>query len=260
MPTILYIFVTTNRADQYLNPIIFTVDNRNVKKVVFVEIIKQNGQQVKAEKILKNVYDFARHLTEGYYLKHKPQKSISLIEFYNSSELERIKSLYKKCLMDKITWDKLEIYETDLYTFIISLSKAKEDLIIDLTCVSKPYLADVFSCCLLNKIDRVFTFDLIIEPNFNEPWKMLFHELEEGTDFLYINLTKTSNINQVSKLISFRTFPRILVIILTGILVVIVLLLNFWLGNQSIVIQILNLIATVFTILSYLLLFIPQRK
>lgn len=255
----LYLFITSERSDQYLNPIIHCL-KLGIRKVIFVEVIKPQGKQVKAKIMCENVYNFANKLSDGYYI-NKNQELIDLSKCYPVDKLENIKLIYKQCSLGYISWDHESIHYNDLKTYINALSKQKEKSIVDLTCVSKSYLVDIVLCCLLYNLDSVYSFELILEKlKFEEPWTMLIHELTDGQDYLYVNLVKTSIVHQISNLITFRTLPTITLISVTVLCVLIALIINFWIDNDNAILSVLNIVATILTISSYCLYFIPLRK
>jgi hypothetical protein len=60
----LYIFVTSDRPDQYLNPIVHCIF-RGTKRIVFVQIEDSKIEQVQLNLLCKNVYDLIQNLSLG---------------------------------------------------------------------------------------------------------------------------------------------------------------------------------------------------
>ncbi|MDF5713816.1 MAG: hypothetical protein PUP93_07965, partial [Rhizonema sp. NSF051] len=190
----LYIFVTTDRPDQYLNSIVHCI-LRGTKRIVFIQIEDSKVEQIQLNLLRTNVYNLIQNLSLGsykYYTGDHKDTAIKLDNDYNPSELATLKTLYIPCLIDNIKWeiDRIKYLELKQYTSDL-LKQLGKNLILDVTAVNKAYIGDLFACCLLNNITELRTFELLIKPNFNKPWKMLIHNLEEDKQYRYLNLVET---------------------------------------------------------------------
>jgi len=258
----LYIFVTSDRPDQYINSIVHCVQN-GTNRVVFFQIEYSKNKQVSLNLLRTNVYDLIKNLSLGsykYYIGNNANTIIPLDNEYNISELTKLKTFYSNILGDKIKWETEKIEYRDLRKRLSSLEKnMKEDIILDVTGVSKGYLVDIVVCCLLENIDRVYTFELVERPNYDEPWKMLIHELENGKRYKYTNLVETPIFEESSKEILIRTTPLRISIIGTTLFIALTLAATFILGNNSIVTQVISTIGTALGITSFFFIYFPIR-
>jgi hypothetical protein len=132
-------------------------------------------------------------------------------------------------------------------------------MIIDITAVAKAYVGDIFACCLLENISELCTFELLVKPDFDKPWKTLIHELEEGTGYRYTNLVETAVFKESAKAILIRTTPLFISIIGTIVFLVLVLAATFIFGSNSVFIQIMSTVGTALGIISFLLIYFPVR-
>lgn len=162
------------------------------------------------------------------------------------------------CLTDSIDWTVERIQYLNLRRYISALSKRK-NIIVDVTSVSKVYVGDIFACSLLENIDQLYTFELIVKPDFDKPWRTLIHELIEGKAYRYTNLVETPIFKEINKSILMRTTPLLISIIGTILFVTVTLVATFILGFSSVFIQIVSTIGTVLGITSFFLLYFPVR-
>lgn len=132
-------------------------------------------------------------------------------------------------------------------------------MIVDVTSVSKVYIGDIFACSLLENIDRLYTFELLIKPDFDKPWKTLIHELVESKAYRYTNLVETPIFKESNKSILIRTTPLLISIIGTVLFITAALMATFILGFSSVFIQLVNIVGTVLSIISFLLIYFPIR-
>lgn len=258
----LYIFVTSDRPDQYLNPIAYWLQ-KGVQRVIFVQIDNPVTTQANADVICRDVYDLTYQLSQGkykYYVGNLKGQEVSLSQKYSSiKKFDEIKKRYESYLVGNVTWDKETVNYTELKRYIRSLSQVRQQPIIDISCVSKSYIGDILSCCLLSNFKNLFVFDFLIEPDFSQPWKILIHDLNENSDFRCVNLVKTSIFQENLRTVLIRTTPLVLSIAATLIFVVLALIANFVLGNNNAIIQILSVVSAVLGIIAFVLTLFPLR-
>jgi hypothetical protein len=256
----LYIFVTTDRPDQYLNSIVHWIE-KGVKHVVFVQVEDIRIEQVQLNLLKANVYDLLRNLAEGVYQYCTGVLKGQLVELdaeYNPEDLGKLKLKYSLCLTDGVDWTIERIQYLNLRSYISSLGKRK-DVIVDVTSVSKVYISDILACSLLENLDQLYTFELLVKPDFDKPWKTLVHELLEGKAYRYTNLTETPIFRESRKSILIRTTPLLVSIVGTALFITITLVATWVLGFSSIFIQVVSTIGTVLGIISFFLIYFPLR-
>lgn len=260
----LYIFVTTDRPDQYLNPIAYWLkEDVSIQRIVFVQINNPLTTQAKANAVCRDVYDLTYQLSQGkykYYIGNLKGQEVSLDQMYSDSKkLDAIKERYASYLVGSVIWDREIVDYTKLRSYIRSLGRMKEKPIIDISCVSKSYVGDILSCCLLSNFNNLVVFDFLIEPNYSQPWKILIHGLNENIDFRYVNLVKTIIFQENLRAVFIRTTPLIASIAATLLFVVLALIANFVLGNNNAIIQVLSVVSAVLGIVAFVLTFFPLR-
>ena len=256
----LYIFVTTDRPDQYLNSIVHCIE-KGTKHIVFVQVEDSRTEQVQLNLLRTNVYNLLQNLSAGvykYYTGAFKDKVVQLDPEYSADDLAKLKARYSLCLTDGINWTIERVQYLNLRRYISVLGKRK-DVIVDVTSVSKVYIGDIFACSLLENIDKLYTFELLIKPDFDKPWKTLIHELLEGKAYRYTNLVETPIFKESNKSILIRTTPLLISIIGTVLFITAALVATFIFGFSSIFIQGISTIGTVLGIISFLLIYFPVR-
>ncbi|MGB5631623.1 MAG: hypothetical protein WBM86_02430 [Waterburya sp.] len=257
----LYIFVTTDRPDQYLNSIVHCIEE-GTKKIVFVQVENNSIEQVQLNILKNNVYDLLHNLSEGCYKyytgKHKGLL-VKLNDKYSNDELTNLKVKYSRCLKDDIDWTKDRVSYLNLRSYISTLSKNK-NVFFDVTAISKIYIGDIFACSLVEDINNLCTFELLVKPNFDEPWKTLIHDLAVKKLYKYINLVETPIFKNSRKSILIRTTPLFISILGTLLFIGIAITATFFFGFSSVFIQSISTIAAVLGIISFFLIYFPIRS
>lgn len=273
----LYIFVTSNRPDQYLNPIVHCLEN-GTRNVVLVKVEETNSEEVALNLLKSNVYDLLQNLAHGnykYYLKPDAGKVVNLdgIRYdtaipSEAQKLSHMQSRYALWLGDNVEWNIKRIKYSKLRQYLASLSK--KNILIDVTAVSKVYISDILACALLEGIEHVHTFELLTAPNYEEPWRTLLHdllteeksagnELRQKRLYEYPNLVETPIFKEGSKSILVKTTPLLFSIVGTVLFVCITLVASFIFGFGSILMQAVGTVGTVLGIISFFLLYFPVR-
>lgn len=258
---VLYIFVTSDRPDQYLNPIVYCL-SKGINRIVFVQITRPGVQQIQINTLCRNVYDLIYNLSTGiykYYTGKDQGKEVSLTTKYTDTELSDLKARYKLCLSNDIKWDTESFEYSGMKQAITSLNNREKNSIFDITSVSKSFMGDIIACCLLENIQKLCTFEITGKLNFGEPWKMMIHELKEGKSFNYINIVQTPVFQERAKQILIRTTPLIICVVSTIACVVLALTTTFILGESHVVSKSMNAIGIALGIVSFFLIFFPVR-
>lgn len=144
----LYIFVTSDRPDVYINTIGYCVDNFDISRIVLLEILKDKGQRSATEAHLRSVRNNIREqlslLQENRYEYYdrkvgKPvQKELCLEDYH----LERYARIAKQNIETQV------IFYESLEQEINSLLQANDDnCIFDVSGLSKGLLVDVYMLC-----------------------------------------------------------------------------------------------------------------
>lgn len=190
----LYVFVTSDTPDLYINTIGYCLDHYDIKKVIFLGIVEDRGQRERVKSSLvtikERVTQQLKLLQEGEYLYREQStgqwktKNIE-IENYNKRRYARIAE--QTIDAQVITYD---ILDTTLAGFI-----SNNDAVFDLSGVLKTFLIDVYTLLLVNGINNVFVFELKLpKRTFDE--RELIHNLSlDRRDYEYVNVAKSRYTN-----------------------------------------------------------------
>lgn len=266
----LYLFVTSDRPDQYLNPILHCLQReKDLNKIVFLSI--ENGPEGNmsspARFVRENVESFLSSLAyEGkykYFMEDKKVKETDLQTKYSPEELATLKEKYASLKSRRVAWTDNEIDYEKLKEELAGIHKAEPDSIFDVSAVHKSYLGDIFAIGLVEGIHNICTFKLNKKENFAEPWKSLFHELEfkkpgdKGYD--YVNLTKRHIYVECTKSIFNRQPPLVLSLLIAIILLIALIITSFVFGSTNWLALIISGVATIASVLSLFFLFFPPK-
>jgi len=265
----LYIFVTTERPDVYLNSIAYLLNKNEINQIFLIQIQDNKIEPVITLTSLKlNIYSLLENLASGFYRYYTGIHKDTLIDLsneYQNHELADLKSKYSvwrsQLISDNIGFEIVPaIKYSELKKYISSIYKRNKNIIIDISSVSKIYIADLVACCLIENIENLCTFDLIDPPNYDEPWKILIHNLDEGRQYKYSNLVETPIFKEIVKAILFRTTPLLISIVGTVLFVSLILVASFFFGGLTgFFAQVVSLVGTVLGIISFFLIYFPIR-
>lgn len=271
----LYIFVTSERPDQYLNSIVYCLLKKSICKVKLLYIKGFSGETGLVNDpnisislaVSRKVQSLLEDLSMGNYKFHVGERagdSINLQNVYSEKKLIHIQFMYKQCLDKKVKWDNDDINYLDLRRELVSINKKEPNAIFDVTAVKKSLLGDIMSCSIIEGIHNLYTFDLKIKPNYDEPWIMLFHELETDNSksnfYQYINIVDTPIFRECSNSILVRTLPIKISLIAAFVLLSVILIFYYHYGEINWVIQIAFIVASIASLLSLFLNFFPPRN
>ena len=256
----LYLFVTTDRPDQYINSIIYWIE-RGVENLVLLQVEDHRVNQVELNLLRNRIFTLTQCLAMGkykYFHESGLDEVIGLETQYSAVELGKLQAKYTPCLSDRIGWSIKRIHYANLKDYIFQLAK-NGAVAVDVTSVDKGYIGDLIACSLLAGLKGIFIFKLLVKPSFEEPWTMLYHHLQEGKDYRYLNIIETQVFRDCRKSILIRTTPLILSIAGTTLLLLGVLIASFIFGFDSGFMKVISAIGTVLGISSFWLIFLPVR-
>lgn len=192
----LYIFVTSDIPDVYINVIGYCLEHYKISKINYLGIVKDRGQKLtmdqKLEEIKKNVSEQLALLQEGKY-KYKNKD----VRQWNTKSID-IKN-HEKQRYNKIATQRIEfctlVYDdidNEINTF---LRLNNNQCIFDVSAISKSYLVDVYNLLLSKGITEVYTFELKFKTRSYDE-KELIHNLSQDTgDYDYYCLAKSNYTN-----------------------------------------------------------------
>lgn len=256
----LCLFVTTDRPDQYINSIMYWIE-RGIEEIVLLQVEDPRINQVELNLLRNRIFSLIQCLAIGQYKSFRDSgldEVISLETQYSAVELGKIQARYVPCLSDRVGWNTKRIHYAKLKDFVFQLAK-NGAVAVDVTSVDKGYIGDLVACSLLAGLNGLFIFKLLVKPNFEKPWTMLYHHLHDGNDYRYLNIIETQVFRECSRSILIRTTPLILSIAGTILLLSVVLIASFMLGFDSGFMKVVSAIGTVLGISSFWLIFLPVR-
>ncbi len=271
MAEALYLFVTSERPDQYLNPTLHCLQHKNLSKIVFLYVENRAGSESEtsssARSVRENVESLLASLAyEGkykYFTGKMKGKEVDLQTVYLPDILASIKQKYSLLKDRKVPWLDKEIDYFNLREELTKIHKEEPEAIFDVSAVSKGYLGDIFAIGVLEGIDQIYTFNLNKGANFDEPWKSLYHELvfrkADSNGYDYTNLTKTYIYKICSKSILVRR-PRLIVSLIAALALLIALIIvGLVFGPTNWFVLIIGGLATIASIFSLFYTFFPLR-
>lgn len=272
----LYIFVTSERPDQYLNPILHCIDNENITKVVLVDVIGKTPDDIKTDKgisdvVLRNIQVLLEGLARlgiyRFFVGKRKNEQVDLRLYTN--DIDPIKVFYNRMLEKKIKWEHTDIEYLKLKEELEHIVSVYPSVLFDVTAFDKSMIGDMVSIGIVSKIKNINTFDLTVRPDFDEPWNTLYHKLKpqispknerSESGYKYVNIIKTPIFNECEKGILLNTLPFRISAILASLLVVIFVIISLLKGSQNIAIIVLGVVASIVTIWSALVPFLAKKK
>jgi hypothetical protein len=228
----LYLFVTSDRPDQYLNSVAHCVLNEGVRAVEYISVRypDQNNQQPGglAGKIAHRVTVLLNEIVnDGSYKNFQepdPLSSRHDLRTIYPDRLNGIRELYRPCL--SLQPKAIDLPSTQLREKIRSVAQST-DSIVDITSAKKSLLGDILAASVVEGLDRLYTFELTSPPDFDRPWSMLLHDLlPAGKGYTYVNLVETDVFKECSRSILVRppylkgiSLAAIVLLVATAVLV-----------------------------------------
>jgi len=269
----LYMFVNSERPDQYLNSLVYCVLRKDVRKIVFVHIkgladTEQTPKNLEglSGRVMGAVQSQLEGLAErGEYLFKsgaRPGERVLLKNEYPDAKAAEIQGYYKSCRDLAISYSNDELDYLDLRARLRAIAKNGRNAYVDVTAIKKRYLGDIVAAGLVEGLVGLHTFDLVgSQADFDRPWRTLIHELEQTPTpgFQYANILDTPVYRSCVRLVVVRA-PRLsFSIAATAAFLIAVALGNWLLGPQSPWIQRLFLASSAASILSLIFVFLKPR-
>lgn len=189
-PTALYIFVTSDTPDLYINIIGYCVEHYKIIKVVFLGIVEDRGQRERIKNSLTTI-------------KERVVQQLSLIQQGQYLYLDQKTRQWQQKTLEIENYDKLrysKIAEQDIDIHVIIYETLEEELsgflrssscIFDTSSVLKTFLIDVYTLLLTKNIADIYVFELRL-PRRTYDEQELIHNLSfDRRDYEYVNITKS---------------------------------------------------------------------
>ena len=264
----LYIFVDSERPDQYLNSIVFCVTKLDVRRINFVHIKRLTNAGTFKEspglsaRVMGAVQTQIQGLAEqGEYLDYQSGLRTDLGDFYTPEKLSNLKDYYKRFRNLPLEFSNRESEYSKLRELLADISRNKE-AIVDITAIRKRYMGDIVAAALIEGIHSLWTFD--IQPgmaDYDRPWNMLIYELERQPDlgFSYTDIIDTNTYKSCMKLVFIRAPKFRVAVILTILLLITAVVSALLLESDSKFLQILGPVSSIASILSLSYVFWAPR-
>ena len=189
----LYIFVTSDIPDVYINTIGYCVEHYDIAHIVFLGIVKDKGQRPRTENYLKEVK--GRVLSQLSLL----QEEKFLYKEQNTRQWKE-KDIHIKP-HDKLRYAKIAEPKIESHTIVYSdleseistfLSVNNYSCIFDVSAILKGYLIDVYALLLSKRVEDIYVFELKLKGRTYDE-KELIHNLSlDSGDYEFVNLTKSN--------------------------------------------------------------------
>jgi hypothetical protein len=189
-PTALYIFVTSDTPDLYINIIGYCIEHYKIIKVVFLGIVEDRGQKERMKNSLSKI-------------KERVGAQLSLIQqgqyLYRDQDTGKWQQKYLEIeSYDKLRYSKIAEQDIDIHVIIyetldeeLSSFLRSQSCIFDASGVLKTFLIDVYTLLLTKNVEDIYVFELRLpRRTFDE--RELIHNLSfDSRDYEYVNVTKS---------------------------------------------------------------------
>lgn len=193
----LYIFITSDIPDLYINIIGYCIEYYSVNKIFFLRIIKDKGRLSKTNEELVEIKDRVKCqlnlLQSGKYL-YKDQKTYNwsekTIELENVYKSRYIQIAQKVIEIRTILYDELD---KELTSFI-----EEGHCFFDVSGVLKGDLIDIYTLLMMKNVENVHVFELRLSKRTYDE-KELIHNLSlDDHNYAYVNLTRSLYTNETT--------------------------------------------------------------
>lgn len=264
----LLVFVDSERADTYLNSVVHNLRSASVTTVRFVHVYGFPGDAFPRApsglarrtmtSILQSMESLARR---AEYLQ--ADGTVVPLGSHNSSVTgDEVKAFYQPVDGRPINYHGEEVHYGELRQFLKGVRRAGGQHIIDVTGCRKRFLGDLIALGLVDGLEDIRTFDLLVPANFKEPWRMLLHELAASPSkaFEYVDILETRIMIDCSRSVVIRA-PRLRYASLIAFgLAIIGVVLNAYFGLDSDVAKWVNVLAQFATFAGLCFVFFPPRN
>jgi hypothetical protein len=211
----LYLFVDSERSDQYLNSIVYCVLRKDVRRVVFLHIRGLTSSPRSTDGVSGRALGAVQSQLEGLAERGEYMapigggiKRLLLSEIYDPKRGMAFHALYKQCRDQAVLFSNEELSYGSIRARLRDVASEGDAAYVDITAVKKRYLGDLVVASLVEGLHGLYTFDLLnMRPDFERPWIMLIHELEaqQPVAFEYTNILDTEVYRACSKLVALRS-------------------------------------------------------
>lgn len=266
----LFLFVTSERPDQYVNSICHCAHSMNVERVVFLHVVGlgRSGEMLpnasrasRSAQIQKLVHTLFDALCSGDYLAISPEDRQRERLSEDGAACDQAAGVYRDCFARIRRWDNEDIGYLALPERMGELASANPNSLFDITSVSKDVLGDLVAVCLTKNISNLHALALRVQPRFKMPAEMLFHALVAKPEpgYEYINILETAVFTGCARSIFVRRMPLSLAIVFVLGLHLVVSVVLFFEGASSPFLQWISALSSAASLSSLVFVFRPPR-
>jgi hypothetical protein len=264
----LLVFVDSERPDAYLNSVVHNLRSGPVDVVTFVHVYGFPGAVPSplaaglAKRMLTSVVcSIASLAHRAEYLS--PDGTVVTLDLSNGSvSSDQIKAFYGPVDGMRVDYQAREIHYSKLRSFLRDVGRGGGEQSVDVTGCKKRFIGDFVALGLVDGLEEIRTFDLLIPTNFEKPWKTLLHELVQDASraFEYVDILETRIMIDCSRAVFVRA-PRLRYASAFAVLLALLgVVLNWFFGLDSIQAKWVNVLAEFATFAALFFVFFPPRN
>lgn len=242
----LYVLVTSERPDAYLNSVAHCILHEGVRTVEFIHVrgfgeqSSTQSSEGKSAKILRRVHTLLEDLvTFGEYRHFEGEESgtkVDLKKIYPPDRLAAIKNLYSACLRPEIQLTNKDIDYSGLRGLVSHIADKVPSAIVDVSSVKKGFIGDLVAASVVEGLQSLYTFDLLKRADYDHPWTMLFHDLNpngsQKPQYKYVNLLDTQVFRECSRSLLVRK-PSLYISLVLGFILLMATLAAYLIYGES---------------------------
>ncbi len=188
-PKELYIFVTSDRPDLYINIIGYCIKHFNIVKVTLLGIVKDRGQKAKIEKDIldiknriKEQLDLLQRSEYLYFDLNTENWDKKRITIENHDKLRYLEISEQRIDFQCIIYDQLQDKLDDFL---------KQNCIFDVSGVLKEYLIDVYILLLKKQVKDIYVFELRLPERLYDERELIHNLSLDRSDYDYVPITES---------------------------------------------------------------------
>jgi hypothetical protein len=264
----LLIFVDSERSDTYLNSVVYNLRSASVTTVRFVHVYAFPGDTSPqapsglAKRTLTSILQALESLAQRAEYMQPDGTVVPLGSHNGSISSMDVRAFYQPADGRLLNYHSEEVHYGDLRQFIRGVRRTGGQHIIDVTGCRKRFFGDLIALGLVDGLEDIRTFDLLAPVNFNEPWRMLLHELSATSykSFEYVDILETRIMIDCARAVVIRA-PRLRYASMVALaLAILGVALNAYFGLDSEQAKWVNVLAQFATFAGLFFVFFPPRN
>ena len=265
--TRLLVFVDSERPDPYLNGVVHNLRSGSISLITFIHVFGFPGDASvqpnpgRAKRTLASVLQGITSLAQRAEYSYPDGRTVALDEQNSGVPPSSVKAFYTHVDNMAVRCESMDIHYRDLRKFLKKINQTEKEYIVDVTGFKKRFFGDFVALGLVDNLKNIRTFDLLVETNFEAPWKVLLHELAmtSAPAYDYVDIMETRIMADCSRAVFIRA-PRLRYASMFAItLAAIGICLNWYFGLESEQAKWVNVLAQFATFSALFFIFFPPR-